>query len=106
MRLLEILILIVDLLAITRALALMRPPRRWVEAVPFVAGVLVVLHVLLEGYRWQMIPAYALTAVLCLIGVVRWVRPARRLDRRAAGRVSGSSPACAGRVVCPRHGHV
>ena len=72
MRLTEVLILVVDLLAITRALALLPPgvSSRWVEAVPLVAGVLVIPHLILEGYRWQMVPAYALTAGLC--GVSLW----------------------------------
>ncbi len=33
---------------------------------PSLAVLLVLAHLVLEGYRWQMIPAYALTVLTCL----------------------------------------
>jgi len=41
----------------------------WMIFLPFVIGIIVVLHVLLESYRWQMIPAYILAISLIVISV-------------------------------------
>ena len=49
MRLFQVLSLMLDLLAVTRALAPFRLPARWVNAAPFGAGLFIVLHVGLEG---------------------------------------------------------
>ena len=40
-------------------------PRR-VRLLPMAAGMVILLHLLLEGYRWQMIPLYALTLLLTI----------------------------------------
>jgi predicted dienelactone hydrolase len=43
-----------------------RPP--WVSAVPLLAVVVLLLHLLLEGGRWQMIPLYLLAGVTAVAG--------------------------------------
>ena len=32
---------------------------RWLSFLPALATLLLVIHLVVEGYRWQMIPAYA-----------------------------------------------
>ena len=44
-------------------------PARWqrlLRLLPFASLVVAVLHLLLEQYRWQMVPAYLLTTLLSL----------------------------------------
>ena len=38
-----------------------RPRPFWIRMLPAVTFIVLVLHLILEGYRWQMIPLYALT---------------------------------------------
>jgi dienelactone hydrolase len=48
-------------------------PRAWIM---YVAALIAVIQPAIEGYRWQMIPLYALTAVFVLTGILRrkkWV---------------------------------
>ena len=75
MRLMEVLILCIDLLAVTPALTLLRLPQLWVKTAPLLAGILVIPHLFFEHYRWQMVPIYALTAVLCLVSIWQLARP-------------------------------
>jgi len=42
-----------------------------IRFVPIVALVLTLIHVAIEGYRWQMIPLYTLTAILGLSGLAK-----------------------------------
>jgi hypothetical protein len=37
---------------------------------PLLAGVLIPVHLIIEGYRWQMVPIYIFTAGLILTGVI------------------------------------
>jgi hypothetical protein len=50
------------------------------------------LHILFEGVRWQMAPAYAAVIALCLFGGLRWRGPG---TRGAAAAASGG-PAAGG----------
>jgi hypothetical protein len=43
-----------------------RPHPSWIRSLPVLALVLIVIHWRTEGYRWQMIPLYALVAILTL----------------------------------------
>ena len=43
----------------------------WLAAFPTAGALFIILHLFLEGYRWQMVPAYGLTAVF-LILATRW----------------------------------
>jgi predicted dienelactone hydrolase len=47
---------------------------RWMAFLPSLAVLLVLAHLVLEGYRWQMVPAYALT-VLTFLATVRGIMP-------------------------------
>jgi len=42
---------------------------RWLSYLPTLPALLALLQLAREGYRWQMIPAYALTAVLLIMAV-------------------------------------
>jgi predicted dienelactone hydrolase len=71
MRLIEILIL-VWLLLMWVLLRRTRPPGlKWLSAT---AVLLVILHLILEGYRWQMVPAYLLVA-----GLIVWALSGRKM---------------------------
>jgi len=61
MRLFEILTLVTLLLSLL-SFFVPRPRRpRWMAYLPGLAVLLVLTHLVLEGYRWQMVPAYAAT---------------------------------------------
>ena len=70
MRLLEIVLSTANALALV---SLVIPPlraMRWMGLLAVFAALVAVLQVLVEGSRWQMVPAYALTAVLLLIWLI------------------------------------
>lgn len=75
MRLLEILILAVLLPPLLWSLFIhsrrAQAPGKWLGLFPIVGVLLIGVHLPLEGYRWQMIPAYGLTAVLLLLTIRR-----------------------------------
>ncbi|WP_420644840.1 alpha/beta hydrolase family protein [Candidatus Leptofilum sp.] len=70
MRTFEILLLIV-LLFILLWLLFSRKRPHWLLILPGLATLFAALHLAFEGYRWQMIPAYGLTAVFFLLAL-RW----------------------------------
>lgn len=49
--------------------------RRWLNVFPFLSAIFLLLHLLVEGYRWQMVPAYLLTSLMVLISGLRLGRP-------------------------------
>ena len=77
MRLLELLLLIVLLLCLLWPILAARlplPPRGQ-RLLPFAALFVALLHLLLEHYRWQMLPAYLLTAILALNAFTALMQP-------------------------------
>jgi pimeloyl-ACP methyl ester carboxylesterase len=72
MRPLEILIPILLVLHV-----LWRPRPLGVRRLPGLALITVLLHWIIEGYRWQMIPLYVFTA---LLAVNAWIKRRSRLD--------------------------
>lgn len=77
MRLFEILLLITNgLLLLQWLLQRLRPfPHPcWSLLLPLSAGLILLLHLVLEGYRWQMVPAYGLTAVLLPLILIQVAR--------------------------------
>lgn len=78
MRPLEALLLLANVLSF---LALAVPRLRaanWTGALPFIGLLVAALHLLLERYRWQMMPAYALTLVLLVGWMLQRAAPADR----------------------------
>lgn len=71
MRLYEIIILALLLPPLLWAL-LKRQRPNWLTIFPVAGALFTILHLFVEGYRWQMVPAYGLTAV-CLILATRWI---------------------------------
>ncbi len=70
----------------------------WLRGWPAAALAFLALHLGLEHYRWQMVPAYALTGVLALLALTaREVRPARppALWRRLLAGLGGLALALA-----------
>jgi predicted dienelactone hydrolase len=72
MRLFEILILLTPVpLFLWPVISRQKRPQ-WVALLPVVGLLFLLLHLIFEGYRWQMIPAYGLTAVLYLYTFWQW----------------------------------
>jgi acetyl esterase/lipase len=77
MRLLEILLLIANgLLLLQWLIQRLRPfpHHHWSLLLPLSTGLILLLHLALEGYRWQMVPAYGLTAVMLLLTLLQAAR--------------------------------
>ena len=58
----------------------------WLAVFPIVGTLSIIIHLFVEGYRWQMVPAYGLTAVSLMLAI-RWRMkdsPAPRLARFTA----------------------
>ncbi len=88
MRILEILLLVTLLPGV---IGLFWPAHRrpdWRHTLPGLGIVLVVAHLVVEGYRWQMVPAYALTGAFLLASLRALARrdppPASRWRRALA----------------------
>ncbi|MGO9113160.1 MAG: hypothetical protein ACLP9L_28330, partial [Thermoguttaceae bacterium] len=98
MRIIEVLILLV-LLPVLVAFFFSRSRRPgWVRIFPGLALLLVLLHLAIEKYRWQMVPAYLLTLLLCLLALRK--APTETIKTawwRTAGRIAG---AVLGVLVC------
>jgi hypothetical protein len=62
-------ILIPFLLAVY--LVWLHPRPRWVRLAPAAALAVTLLHFVIEGYRWQMVPVYSLTTVLGLSALLK-----------------------------------
>jgi predicted dienelactone hydrolase len=78
MRLFEILLLTANgLLLLQWSFQQLRPflRPRWYLFLPLATLLLLLLHLLREGYRWQMVPAYGLTTVLLLLIFIQAARP-------------------------------
>ncbi|MGH8250025.1 MAG: alpha/beta hydrolase family protein [Steroidobacteraceae bacterium] len=61
MRILEILILAILLPGFGSLFVAPQKRSHWLRYLPGLGAVFIALHLLMEGYRWQMVPAYALT---------------------------------------------
>lgn len=69
MRIFEIITLgTLFLVLVTRFLPVVkRPP--WTNYLPGIAVLFILIHLVLEGYRWQMVPAYTLAALLFVLSM-------------------------------------
>lgn len=74
MRLIETLILVCCLLLLVWSLKRKTHPR-WLDWLSVTAVLLLILHLIFEGYRWQMVPAYMLVAGLVALTLSRWKLP-------------------------------
>ena len=91
MRLLEILIPVTLIIYILWPFFTGRENPRLVTLLPILAAALIGTHLLVEGYRWQMIPLYALTGIILLTALPELFRPAtgefRRLSWAGVGQI-------------------
>lgn len=78
MRTMELIVLLAVLPPVLCLLTPRREPGSWIHLVSFLALVAVVVHLRAEGYRWQMLPAYVLVAMLVLYEATRWIHLERR----------------------------
>ena len=46
-----------------------RTRSKWLAGLPITAGIVLPIHLALEGYRWQMLPLYALTFLSILVAI-------------------------------------
>lgn len=89
MRPLEIAILIALVPALLLPLVRHSRSQRWPAILPILAALLTFLHLLLEGYRWQMVPAYLLVLVLLLRTGWRLSRPLSLPEDGHRWRIAG-----------------
>ena len=66
-----------------------RPP--WMGYLPILVVLFILLHLILEAYRWQMLPAYAFTVVLLLQAVRALLRDRKRTGPSPLRRRNGRS---------------
>ena len=71
MRPLEILILLSAFVFLAGFFFPKRKRPRFFALIPFFSGIVVLIHLLWEKYRWQMVPAYVLVICLVLISLVQ-----------------------------------
>src|SRR5450755_56869 len=87
MRSLEILLAVANLLAVV---ALAVPLRvRWLLRTAPIAPLVAAAQCLFEGWRWQMVPAYALACLFFGVWLGRRLRRGQRPSRRRWGRLLG-----------------
>ena len=74
MRSLEIVMLLLNLIALLMVFIPLRPSLFWVKFLP--AGIIVItlLHLIVEQYRWQMVLSYGLTAALFFFTLPRLLK--------------------------------
>lgn len=73
MRLFEVLSLLALLPYLVWPLLPVRQPR-WLPFLPLTAVALTLIHLLIEGYRWQMLPGYVLIAVCAVLALLELAR--------------------------------
>ena len=72
---------------------------RWMHLLPFLSIILVIFHLLIEGYRWQLVPACCLSVLLALFtftNVKRSIRSSGQstpIDRKWL-RIPGAIASC------------
>jgi hypothetical protein len=75
MRAFEIAILVTSVPLLLQPFLPLRDRRRWMGYLLALPALFSVLHLALEGPRWQMVPAYALIGLLLLLTALRLLRP-------------------------------
>lgn len=91
MRIFEVLMLVAILPVLVWPLLPWRRPR-WVDYLPGTAVLLLIIQLIVEGYRWQLLPAYALVAVLFLVTLPRLRKP-QSTEKKWSGWAIGGSVA-------------
>lgn len=84
MRPLEIIILLLNLVALVMVYIPFRPALRWARFLPALIVVITLVHLVVEGYRWQMVLSYVLTAALFFFTLPGLLRNADQKPARGA----------------------
>lgn len=84
MRAFEIATLVTSIPLLLRPFLPVRDRRSWVSPLLALPALFAVLHLTLEGPRWQMVPAYALIGLLLLLATLRLLQP---IDASRAHRI-------------------
>ena len=71
MRIIEILILGTLILALAAPFWPAKKRPSWTNFFPGIAILLILIHLVVEGYRWQMVPAYTLAILLFILSIPR-----------------------------------
>lgn len=87
MRPLETAVLVIA--AVYPVAGVVAPRLKAVHALPLLAAALAVVHLIVEGYRWQMVPAYAVLAVMARVGwrLLRKPAPGLQIARSEPSKV-------------------
>ena len=75
---------------------------RWLRFLPAFPAIAMLFQVLFEGYRWQMVLAYALSVLLLLVGLPTMIRghqPATPIRRRRVTKALAIATSVAGLVI-------
>jgi predicted dienelactone hydrolase len=89
MRPFETLLLAANILLLVRPFLPIRIRNRpdWIGFMLALPALLTVAHLVFEGYRWQMLPAYILTGLLLVLTAPRVFRPAKQSTNRRLGSI-------------------
>jgi predicted dienelactone hydrolase len=106
MRPFEILILLANIPSLVWPILFARKRPRWITFFPVLALLFVIIHLMMEGYRWQMVPAYFLTGLVFLINLRSDAKVSRRWVSTAASVLGllflGAASALAALLPVPR----
>jgi predicted dienelactone hydrolase len=61
---------------------------RWLDFLPLAALTVMLIHLFVEGYRWQMIPAYVLIALVFLVYLPRLGSAPKGTKKRSAWSIA------------------
>jgi hypothetical protein len=90
MRPLELSLVLVNLLTLGVLAVSQLHPVRWTGYVAFIAVVIAIAQMIVEGPRWQMVPAYVLTGLFFLVWLLQMTTLAGRpVNRLAVGLAIG-----------------
>lgn len=89
MRLFEIIILLIILPVIIWPLLPWKRPR-WADFLPAAAVLLLIVHLIVDGFRWQMLPAAILVLLLFLLTLPRLRRRSVQEGGRSGWLIAGS----------------
>lgn len=89
MRPLEILLILILAVYFGWPLLPLKRPR-WLDILPLAALLVSILHILVEGYRWQMFPLYALVGVALVLAAFRLARGDNQQSVGRRAQIAGS----------------
>ena len=78
MRFLEILITTLILIVIVSRLVPNLKEKKAFTYISFAAGILIPVHLIVDGYRWHMIPIFIFTVGLILLSLIQFNRPVQK----------------------------